>query len=86
MWNVKRSSVSTMNPASRRSAPVSQRAGVPAPDGHALALILIEPMSAYRFIGATFGRTPDGLDDERLIATWVDVCLAYARAHRLDDA
>jgi AcrR family transcriptional regulator len=28
----------------------------------------------------------DNLDDERLIATWVEGCLAYARAHGLDDS
>jgi AcrR family transcriptional regulator len=50
------------------------------PDLHALALIMIEPMSSYRTIGQLFGRAPDDIDDERFIAVWVDVCLAYARS------
>jgi AcrR family transcriptional regulator len=50
------------------------------PDLHALALIMIEPMSSYRTIGQLFGRAPDDVDDERFIAAWVDVCLAYARS------
>lgn len=50
------------------------------PDLHALALIMIEPMSSYRTIGQLFGRAPGDVDDERFIAAWVDVCLAYARS------
>lgn len=57
----------------------AERAGVTPPDAHALALIMIEPMSAYRSMRLVFGHTPGDVDDERLIATWVDVCLAYAR-------
>ncbi len=56
----------------------AERAGVAAPDGHALALIMIEPMSAYRSMRTLFGSTPGDVDDDRLIAMWVDVCLAYA--------
>jgi AcrR family transcriptional regulator len=54
-------------------------AGAEAPDLHALALIMVEPMSAYRSLQQLFGRVPGGLDDERFIDMWVDVCLAYAR-------
>jgi len=35
-------------------------AGKPPPDLHALALILIEAMSAYRFMNETFGRIQAG--------------------------
>lgn len=56
-----------------------QEAGVEEPDLHALALIMIEPMSSYRSLQQLFGRTPGKVDDERFIETWVDVCLAYAR-------
>jgi len=50
------------------------------PDLHALALIMIEPMSSYRSIEQLFGRVPGDVDDDRFIETWVDVCLAYARS------
>jgi AcrR family transcriptional regulator len=50
------------------------------PDLHALALIMIEPMSSYRSIAWAFGEVPGGIDDQRFIATWVDVCLVYARS------
>lgn len=53
-------------------------AGAEEPDLHALALIMIEPMSSYRTIEQLFGRAPGDVDDERFIAAWVDVCLAYA--------
>jgi AcrR family transcriptional regulator len=58
-------------------------AGVAPPDLHPLALIMIEPMSSYRFMRATFGRTPDAIDDERFIAAWVDVAMAVAQRHGL---
>jgi AcrR family transcriptional regulator len=48
------------------------------PDLHALALIMIEPMSSYRSLQQVFDKAPGGVDDERFIDTWVDVCLAYA--------
>jgi AcrR family transcriptional regulator len=54
-------------------------AGAMEPDLHALALIMVEPMSSYRSLQQLFGRVPGGLDDERFIETWVDVCLTYAR-------
>jgi AcrR family transcriptional regulator len=57
-----------------------KEAGVEEPDLHALALIMIEPMSSYRAIDQLFGRMPGKVDDERFIETWVDVCLAYARS------
>ncbi len=50
------------------------------PDLHALALIVIEPMASFRSIEWTFGAVPGDVNDERLISTWVDVCLAYARS------
>ena len=40
---------------------------------------MVEPMSSYRSLQQLFGRVPGGLDDERFIETWVDVCLTYAR-------
>jgi AcrR family transcriptional regulator len=55
-------------------------ARVEEPDLHALALIMIEPMSSYRAMRQLFGRVPGDVGDERFIDTWVDVCLAYARS------
>jgi AcrR family transcriptional regulator len=61
-----------------------EAAGKPAPDLYALALVLTEAMSSYRFMQQTFGRVPDGIDDERLIAAWVDTALAVAARHGLE--
>src|SRR5712691_8397238 len=36
-------------------------------DVYALALILVESMAAYTTLRATFGRVPDGLDDDRFV-------------------
>jgi AcrR family transcriptional regulator len=56
-----------------------KEAGVEEPDLHALALIMIEPMSSYRSLQQLFDRVPGAVDDERFIDTWVDVCVTYAR-------
>ena len=50
------------------------------PDLDALALIMIEPMSSYRSMESTLRRVPGEVSDERLVATRVEVCLAYARS------
>jgi AcrR family transcriptional regulator len=50
------------------------------PDLHALALIMVEPMSSYHSLRQLFGRVPGEVDDERFVDTWVEVCLAYARS------
>jgi AcrR family transcriptional regulator len=49
------------------------------PDLHALALILVESMSAYHSLRRTFDRTPDDVDDDRFLAAWVETALAAAR-------
>jgi AcrR family transcriptional regulator len=56
----------------------------PSLDLYALALILIEPMSAYHSMRQTFGHVPDDVDDERFIASWVEVALAVARRYGLE--
>jgi AcrR family transcriptional regulator len=53
--------------------------GSPEQDLEALALILIEPMASYRSLHWVFGKTPGGVDDDRFVETWVELCLAYAR-------
>ena len=56
------------------------------PDLHALALVLVETISAYHSLRRTFGRTPDEVDDERFIAAWVETALAVARRYGIDEA
>ena len=54
------------------------------PDLYPIALILTQTMSAYRSLQETFGRVPDGVDDERYITAWVDVALAVAACYGLE--
>ena len=54
------------------------------PDLYPIALILTQTMSAYRSLQETFGRVPDGIDDERYIAAWVDVALSVAARYGLE--
>ena len=54
------------------------------PDLYPNALILTQTMSAYRSLQETFGRVPDGVDDERYITAWVDVALAVAACYGLE--
>jgi AcrR family transcriptional regulator len=56
-------------------------AGVDGVDHEALALVMVESMSAYRGMRSIFGRVPGDVDDDRLVETWVDVALAYAREY-----
>ena len=55
------------------------------PDLHALALVLVESLSAYHSLRRTFGRTPDDVDDERFIAAWTETALAVARRYGIDE-
>lgn len=54
-------------------------------DVDALAIILIEPMTAYLEMLALFGRAPGDVDDERFLAAWVEAALATASRY-LDGA
>jgi AcrR family transcriptional regulator len=56
------------------------------PDLHALALVLVETISAFHSLRRTFGRAPDDVDDERFIAAWVETALAVARRYGIDEA
>jgi AcrR family transcriptional regulator len=55
------------------------------PDLPALALVLVESISAYHSLRRTFGRTPDGVDDERFITAWTETALAVARRYGIDE-
>jgi AcrR family transcriptional regulator len=62
-----------------------ERAGVEEhPDYAALALIMVESMTAYRAMRSTFGRVPGDVDDERYVTTWVELGLAFAARHGLE--
>ncbi len=54
----------------------SRLAGADRADLHALALVLVESMSAYHSLRRTFGRAPDDVDDDRFIEAWVETALA----------
>lgn len=55
------------------------------PDLPALALVLVETITAYHSLRRTFGRTPDNVDDERFIAAWTEAALAVARRYGIDE-
>jgi AcrR family transcriptional regulator len=55
------------------------------PDLPALALVLVESISAYQSLRRTFARTPDSVDDERFIAAWTETALAVAWRYGIDE-
>lgn len=59
------------------------RAGTELPDAQAIALILVEGLSAYRAMRETFGRVPGDVDDQAVIDTWVDIAMTLAKARGL---
>jgi AcrR family transcriptional regulator len=59
-------------------------AGGEQPDCEALVAVLVQSMAAYRAHELSFGRPPLGVDEERFIETWVEVCLAYAGSRGID--
>jgi hypothetical protein len=61
-----------------------REAGIGPPDLDVLALILIEPMAAYRELDRLFGRVPAAIDDERFVEAWVDAALAIAQRYGLN--
>ena len=61
-----------------------REAGVEPPDCDALVAVLVQSMSAYRAHESSYGRPPLGVDEERFVQTWVDVCRAYARSRGID--
>jgi AcrR family transcriptional regulator len=63
-----------------------QEAGIETPDLDALALILVESMSAYKELDRLFGRIPGSVDDERFVQAWVDTAIAVAHRHGLSAA
>src|SRR5215207_9569478 len=61
------------------------RDAVERPDLPALALVMVESISAYHSLRRTFGRTPDSVDDERYIAAWTETARAVARGYGIHD-
>ena len=50
--------------------------GVDEPDIEALVVVLVQSMSSYRWLETVYGRPPAGVDEERFLAAWVEVCMA----------
>jgi len=48
-------------------------------DVDALALVLTGSLSAHRGIKTAFGAVPDDVDYDRVLAVWVDLCMAFAK-------
>jgi AcrR family transcriptional regulator len=55
------------------------------PDLYALALVLVESISAYHSLRRTFGGTPGDVDDERFVAAWAETALAVARRYGIHE-
>jgi AcrR family transcriptional regulator len=47
-------------------------------DAEALSIILIAPLVNLRRHTWTYGQRPLGVDDERVLATWADLCARFA--------
>lgn len=54
-------------------------AGGQEPDGEALALIIAGSMGHFRSLASIYGQQPLGIDDERFLAAWVEVCVGVAK-------
>ena len=54
------------------------------PDLPALAIVLVESISAYHSLRRTFDRAPASVDDQRFIAAWTETALAVARRYGID--
>lgn len=55
-------------------------------DAEALALIVAGSMGHFRALESIYGHKPLDIDDERFLATWVEVCIAIAQHFGLDTA
>jgi AcrR family transcriptional regulator len=76
-------------PLQRAAGLLSRRyreAGLEPPDAEALVAVMVQSMAAYRAHEDTFGEPPLGVDEERFVAAWVDLALAYARSSGIDPA
>jgi AcrR family transcriptional regulator len=62
----------------------AEAAGSPIPDVEVLALIIAGAMGHFRTLESVYGRKPLDVDDERFLATWVEVCIAIAKHFGLD--
>jgi AcrR family transcriptional regulator len=68
---------------------VEQRIGPAAAretDVYALTLIVVESMAAYATLRVTFGRLPDGIDDDRFVDAWVELVAEAIERATLGDA
>ena len=51
-------------------------------DAEAVAVVLLGALVNYRRSTWTFGTSPLGIDDERFLSTWVDLCIAAEQGWR----
>jgi AcrR family transcriptional regulator len=59
-----------------------ERGELPEADAEAVAVLLVGALLAYHLELDVFGRPPAGVDEERLVATFVDACMAMASGTR----
>ncbi|WP_289848189.1 TetR/AcrR family transcriptional regulator [Actinoallomurus spadix] len=59
-------------------AQVTASDGLEGVDAESLALIISGSMGYYRMLESIYGQKPLGLDDDRFLDTWVEVCLAIS--------
>ncbi|MEU8231232.1 TetR/AcrR family transcriptional regulator [Actinoplanes sp. NPDC048967] len=53
-------------------------------DHEALALTMVGSLGYYRMLESIYGEKPLGVDDDRVLAVWVDACMAIAERFGLD--
>jgi hypothetical protein len=51
-------------------------------DVEAVSVVLLGALVYYRRSAWTFGTSPLGIDDERFLSTWADLCVAAAQGRR----
>ena len=48
------------------------------------ALTMVGSLGYYRMLESIYGEKPLGVDDDRVLAVWVDACMAIAERFGLD--
>jgi AcrR family transcriptional regulator len=68
---------------------IGQRAadsGADALDCEALTLVMVQSMASYRSLETIYGSAPLGVDEDRFLNAWVEVCLGAGERFGLDSA
>jgi AcrR family transcriptional regulator len=61
-----------------------REAGAEEPDAEALVVVMVQTMSTYVSHADVYGAPPLDVDEERFIATWVDIFIAYVASRGID--